>query len=189
MPAIESNDPYVVNPTEANYTDRLIRLPSNGSLSIQDVPPPQIIIPTAKQELTPDYDWYFLAPIYSLIQLDKDAVELYAVFMNRSFKTKTVEAAKPVFNVDKADIKANPWFYLLHGIPFEHSLGFRDYIESFIFRTPTKQWRVTWKQQLINDVGISPTPFKTWISLTHNITTSRRLDVSGDQTLGFVNEI
>lgn len=174
---MSSDTPEILNPVEADQAHRILNLPEEGTVKLADVPPP-VIVGGSRGIMTPDLTWFFLAPLYLPLSLNKDAVEMYAQFINTSFKVRELDLGNYVFTVDKVDKIPCPWYTYVQGLPPEFSSGFMDYISSFLFRSPKGATQVQWER-----VGI-PDPFSTdrvlaatvrlWVPVLHNRTTKRK---------------
>lgn len=135
--------PTIDNPDEAKKAQEILdREPGvpRGQQTAEDLKPAhrEELSPLSSQ-LDPERAWFFTALAYCMVGMDRSLFELYAQHLDQPVDVITYRPQdKPIALFDGADIRSNPWFYTIQGIPHELAMGFIDYIESFKFNDQTR---------------------------------------------------
>lgn len=145
--------------------------------------------------LDPDFAWFFLGFAYTLIPgLDRSLIEVYQAAGGKTIPVRTHRATAHIAEVNKANFAANPWAWLIQGIPREHADPFREFVASYRFKAvpggtasaevthvDEQLWRVDWIQLRIGDTqtpaGVGRRGVDVSFALPANETTKRGLQL------------
>jgi hypothetical protein len=79
--------------------------------------------------------WVHLGLAYVLIRIDRSLIEVFnaSAFAGDQMEVRTVRAEGPVAEVVGGDYSANPWGYIVQGLPAAKAKAFIDFVASYKF--------------------------------------------------------
>ena len=156
---------------------------------------------TPASTLDSSFAWFFLGFAYTLIPgLDRSLIEVYQAAGNITIPVRTHRATEHIADVNKANFSANPWAWLIQGIPREHAEAFKAFVASYRFKSlpggtasaeltrPDEQvWCIDWISFRIADpltpTGTARRGVDVTFALPANTTTARGLRLRGQPGL------
>lgn len=152
--------------------------------SISDVQKVQYTPRSPSARLDSDRTWFFVTPAYVFIQgLDIPLFELFGYARNKPVDVVRLNFKEPLFHLSGFDVRGNPAFGALFGIPEEDSRPFIDFIATYEIRGEKHAWAIDWQKIRIADPCVEGGPVirtDCWVALPRYLSVSRKLAVVDD---------